>query len=454
MDPTLSDFKKAVTGIPRCREVGRVTSVDGHTIRVSGLHTSVRLNDRLRLFRSDGHELTGEVIAINDTFITMLPDTPPTQVATSDRVIGEGPALIAPCKEWTGRVINPFGVPLDHHPIKQGPQQMSITNNPPPAIDRKGFGPRLSTGFHLFNTILPIVRGQRVGIFAGSGTGKTTLLAELAQSLSADVVVLALVGERGREIRNFRENALGPEATARTVIVAASADAPATHRFRCPITAMRIAEYFRDLGNHVLLVADSLTRFAEAHREITISAGEFPGLKGFAASTPQQLTMLAERAGPGTANQGDITAVFSVLVAASDMDEPISDMLRGVLDGHILLERNLAERGVFPAVDILRSVSRALPDAATPAENSLIAACRNMLSQYEESKALIDSGLYTAGSNDQIDKAISFNQRGAKFLTQRYPLGVNASFEALAKVLTQAGASQRLSNTNQTASPR
>ncbi len=230
----------------------------------------------------------------------------------------------------------------------------------------------------VLNTLLPIVAGQRLGLFAGSGVGKSRLLGQLARNMEADVVVVALIGERGREVNEFVTRVLGGEGMRCAVVVAATSDQSALTRRRCAWAAMSVAEHFRDTGRNVLLLADSVTRFAEAHREIAVAAGEAPALRGYPPSVAPLITALCERAGPGAAGQGHITAVFSVLVAGSDMEEPVADILRGVLDGHVVLSRDIAERGRFPAIDVGRSVSRSLPDAATAAENTLLP-CRSLL---------------------------------------------------------------------------
>lgn len=436
----LTDLTQKVSTLSFAKPVGRVSSLDGHSIQVTGLETEVRLGDRLSLTRQDGSNLLGEVLRIEGRSLTMLPDAPPHQVAISDRVLALGPVKIAPCDAWIGRVIDPYGVPLDGSPLKSGFHRVSIRNDPPLATKRKAFGSRLNTGYHLLNTMLPLVRGQRVGVFAGSGVGKSTLLADLIRQLDADVMVLALVGERGREIRDFTQTVLGLGGMSRTVVVAATADAAATTRMHCPQTAMRVAEHFRDQGKHVVMVVDSITRFAEAQREAAVSAGEFPSLRGFPVSTPSAITQLVERSGTGIEGSGDITAIFSVLVAGSDMDEPVADMLRGVLDGHIVLARSLSERGVFPAIDVLKSISRALPLAATPAENKVIQAARSLLFVYERTSALIDAGLYTEGSDPKIDQAMTFHKAFDDFMTQNGAKHTDASFEALTLCLRRANA--------------
>jgi flagellum-specific ATP synthase len=267
-------------------------------------------------------------------------------------------------------------------------------------------GERLNTGMAVFNTLLPIVDGQRIGLFAGSGVGKSSLLGHLAKHLSADVVVIALIGERGRELRHFIEKILGADGLRRAVVVCATSDESALVRRRCAWAAMSVAEHFRDQGRSVLFLADSITRFAEAHREVAVASGEAPVLRGHPPSMAHMIMSLCERAGPGAGIQGNITGVFSVLVAGSDMDEPVADVLRGVLDGHVVLDREIAERGRYPAIDVLRSVSRSLPDAATDTENAMLTRARRLLSVYEQNAVMIRAGLYAQGSDPEIDAAI------------------------------------------------
>ena len=260
---------------------------------------------------------------------------------------------IAPCDAWIGRIIDPLGQPLDGRPLTQGLTRRSFRTEAPPAATRKRLGARLATGMAVFDTLLPIVAGQRIGLFAGSGVGKSTLLSQMALGVQADVVVIAMIGERGRELREFVEKTMGPEGMARAVIVAATSDQSPLIRRRCAWAAMAVAEHFRDQGRHVLFLADSITRFAEAHREIALAAGEPPSYRGFPPSVSNLIMALAERAGPGPEGSGDITGIFSVLVAGSDMEEPVADILRGTLDGHVVLDRTIAERGRFPAVDVV-----------------------------------------------------------------------------------------------------
>jgi flagellum-specific ATP synthase len=293
----------------------------------------------------------------------------------------------------------------------------------------------LETGLTVFNTLLPLVRGQRIGLFAGSGVGKSTLLGRLATGVQADVVVIAMVGERGREVREFVEKIIGPDQMKRTIVVAATSEQSALSRKRCAATAMTIAEHFRESGLHVLYLADSVTRMADAHREIALATGEKGSLRGYPPSTPDEISRLCERAGPGQENEGDITAIFSVLVAGSDMEEPVADILRGVLDGHVVLDRSIAERGRFPAVDVLRSVSRSLPRAATNEENDLISRARFLLGTYANAEMMLKAGLYAEGSDPDVDLAKAVWSSLDKFVGLTEKEDIENSFKSLAACL-------------------
>jgi flagellum-specific ATP synthase len=307
-----------------------------------------------------------------------------------------------------------------------------MTGAPPAAAQRRGLGERLSTGVAVFDTLLPLVRGQRIGLFAGSGVGKSSLLARFARGVAADVVVIALVGERGRELRDFTERVLGSEGMARSVVVTATSDQSALQRRRCALSALTVAEHFRDQGLHVLLLVDSVTRFAEAHREVALASGEAASLRGYPPSTAHAIMSLAERAGPGGGEAGDITAVLSVLVAGSDMEEPVADIIRGTLDGHVVLDRKIAERGRYPAIDLLRSVSRSLPEAASSAENALISDARRTLGAYDRAEMMVHAGLYVQGTDPVVDRAIRLWPQLDGFLAEDAPAGgPDASFARL-----------------------
>ncbi|MDR9393261.1 MAG: FliI/YscN family ATPase [Roseovarius sp.] len=421
--------------------VGRVTGIDDGLVRIGGVSDSAALGDRVRLFRRDGATVPGEVVRLGEADVTVLPEALPEGIARGDRAVLKGASGIAPSDDWIGRVVDPYGRPLDGRPLFPGTAPRDLRAPPPAAARRRAFGQRMETGMAVFNTFLPLVRGQRMGLFAGSGVGKSKLLGGLARGAAADVIVIALIGERGRELSEFIRDVLGPEGMARAVVVAATSDMSPLARRRCAWTAMAVAEHFRDAGRHVLFLADSITRFAEAHREIATVSGELPVLRGFPASTGHLITSLCERAGPGSDGTGDITAVFSVLVAGSDMEEPIADILRGVLDGHVVLDREIAERGRFPAIDVLRSVSRSLPGAANDDENALLAQARKLLSLYARSENMIRAGLYSEGQDAELDQAVRAWPELDAFLAEAGGTPVRASFNHLSVILRRAGVS-------------
>ncbi len=424
-----------IAAISPARDVGRVARIGRGSIEVSGLSHVAAQGDLVEIALPGKAVRRGEVLNLAEDLVTVLPDGDIEGLQIGAAVDLHGANQIAPDDSWIGRVIDPMGQALDGRPILRGAQPRALRGVPMNPTERRVLGPRLETGLAVFNTLLPIVRGQRIGLFAGSGVGKSTLLAKLARGVRADVVVIAMIGERGREVREFIERVLGAEGMKRAVIVAATSDQSPLVRRRCGWTAMAVAEHFRDQGRQVLFLADSVTRFAEAHREIALASGENAALRGFPPSTAHQITSLCERAGTGTGAAGDITAVFSVLVSGSDMEEPVADILRGVLDGHVVLDRRIAERGRFPAIDLLKSVSRALPEAASEAENTLISAARQRLGAYDRSEMMIRAGLYAGGSDPALDIAIQSFPKLDAFLAEDELDNTTASFRRLAECL-------------------
>ncbi|WP_435164501.1 FliI/YscN family ATPase [Falsirhodobacter sp. 1013] len=414
MSASFSRLTARLARISPLRRVGRIAFLGGGAIRVSGLSDVAALGDRVTIANRCG----GEVVELSADTLTVMADDATEGLAIDDPVLLEGAAVLSPDDSWIGRVIDPLGRPLDDRPLMEGPLPRSLRAAPPPPAHRRPMGARLATGMAVFDTLLPLVRGQRIGLFAGSGVGKSTLLAGFARGVQADLVVIALVGERGREVREFVEHVLGADGMARAVVVAATSDRSPAIRRRCALAAMTVAEHFRDQGRHVLLLADSITRFAEAHREMAVAGGEAASLRGYPPSTSHAIMSLAERAGPGAEGQGDITAVFSVLVAGSDMEEPVADILRGTIDGHVVMDRSIAERGRFPAVDLLRSVSRSLPKAATEHENKQIARARQVLGAWDRAEMMVQAGLYAKGSDPQVDLAVRLWPKLDAFLAE------------------------------------
>ena len=421
-----------ISTVTQSVRLGRVVEVARGTVIVRGLEDVATLGDRVQI----GKSLGGEVVALRPDSITVLTDSLAEGLAIGEVVRLRGQSGLAPDNSWIGRVIDPFGAPLDGRPLSRGPTARPLLAPAPAAANRRRFGERLETGVAIFDTLLPLVRGQRIGLFAGSGVGKSTLLGNFARGVASDVVVIALIGERGRELREFIERVLGPEGMKRAVVVTATSDQSPLVRRRCAWAAMAVAEHFRDQGLHVLLLADSVTRFAEAYREVALAGGETASLRGYPPSVAPAIMGWAERAGPGPEGSGDITAVFTVLVAGSDMEETVADILRGVLDGHVVMDRKIAERGRFPAIDLLRSVSRSLPDAATPAQNIEISMARKLLGTYDRAEMMIQAGLYSKGSDPQIDLAVKVWPALDAFLAETAPPdGIEGSFRRLHAVL-------------------
>ena len=422
-----------IATVTQSTRLGRVIEVARGTVTVRGLENIATLGDRVEI----GTNLGGEVVSLRMDSISVLTDSLAEGLAIGTVVRLRGQSGLAPDSSWIGRVIDPFGAPLDGRPLYRGPKVQPLLAAAPPAAKRRRFGDRLETGVAVFDTLLPLVRGQRLGLFAGSGVGKSTLLGKFARGVTADVVVIALIGERGRELREFIERVLGPEGMKRAVVVTATSDQSPLIRRRCAWAAMAVAEHFRDQGLHVLLLADSVTRFAEAHREVALAGGEHASLRGYPPSVAPAIMAWAERAGPGAEGSGDITAVFSVLVAGSDMEETVADILRGVLDGHVVLDRKIAERGRFPAIDLLRSVSRSLPEAATKDQNTQITLARKLLGAYDRAELMIQAGLYSKGSDPQIDQSIKVWPALDGFLSEDAPEeGIAGSFRRLNAALT------------------
>ncbi len=431
----IEKLRAAVAALRPLRIFGRVAESHGQCVVVAGLAQDARLGDWVALDTPHGPRLGGEVVKLEGDAVHVFPNGDAAGLALGDRAELIGPRHLAPDDGWIGRVIDPFGAPLDGRPLAMGARPRPVTAPPPPPARRGRLGKRLDTGMAVFNTFLPLVEGQRMGLFAGSGVGKSMLLGNFARLVQADLVVIALIGERGRELREFIEDVLGPDGLTRAVIVTATSDQPALTRKRCAEAAMCVAEHFRDQGKHVLLLADSITRMAEAHREVALASGESASLRGFPPSLSHRIMALAERAGPGADGVGAITAIFTVLVAGSDMDEPVADILRGVLDGHVVMDRAIAERGRFPAVDVLRSVSRSLPRAASPEENARLSEARRLLGAYDRSEVMIQAGLYERGADPLVDRAVAVWPALDAFIGEMAPHGHRGAFARLAQCL-------------------
>ena len=419
---------------------GAISGVEGSIIKLRGLGGRVRLGDCVTTASKDGKTVEAEIVAIEDDLAIAASFESPKGLAAGDRASVNAHANECyPSAEWVGRVLDPFCRPLDGEKLPIGDQCYFLESSAPAAMERKMLGPRQETGLAAFDTFLPICRGQRLGIFAGPGVGKSTLLGDFVRGVGCDIAVIGLVGERSREVRAFIENTLGADGMKKSILIVSTADQSPLAKKRAAQLAQTTAEYFRDRNRQVLLVIDSLTRFAEAHREIALSVGEQPSLHAYPPSTFRTIASLVERAGPGVQGTGDISAIYSVLVAGSDMNEPVADMVQGILDGTVVLTRKIAERGRYPAINISKSISRSLPGAATQAENSLLNRARSALNAYEEAEAMIRAGLYAPGSDPRIDHAITIWPKLDAFIACRDAGSIDGSFLQLEKIVSAEG---------------
>jgi len=408
---------------------GRVSKIVGLMVESAGPRASV--GEYCHIITRGGQVLPAEVVGFRNSTTLLMPLGELEGIAPGDRVIPQRQKLTVPVGPGLlGRILDGLGHPMDGRPL-QTETAYPLQNKPPNALLRPRIRDPLSVGVRTIDGILTIGRGQRIGIFAGSGVGKSTLLGMMARNTVAEVNVIALVGERGRELRDFIEKDLGSEGLARSVIIVATSDQPALVRLKAAFTATAIAEYFRDQGKNVLLMMDSVTRFAMAQREVGLTVGEPPATRGYPPSVFALLPKLLERSGMGEI--GSITGIYTVLVDGDDQNEPIADSVRGILDGHIVLTRELAMQNTYPAIDILQSVSRVMNDVITPEHKGLAGKVREHLAVYRNAKDLIDIGAYTAGSNPKIDAAIGHMDRILAFTRQ----GVDdhAGFEEMLKLM-------------------
>ncbi len=414
------------------------------TLTVTGLERALGIGQRCWVEGANG-AIMGEAVGTGPGGTQVLPFGTWDGVVVGDRVsLATGGEELRPDISWRGRVMDALGRPLDGRgPLHEGPAARRVRAGPPPAFARRRVGGRLQTGVRAMDIFTPLCRGQRMGIFAGSGVGKSSLLAMLAKRAEADVIVIGLVGERGREVQDFIQHDLGEEGMARAVLVVSTGDEPPLMRRQAAWTATTVAEHFRDAGQNVLLLIDSVTRFAMAQREIGLSGGEPPTAKGYPPTVFAELPRLMERAGPGMGEAGDITALFTVLVDGDDMNDPVADAVRGILDGHVLLDRRIAEQGRFPAVDLLGSVSRMLPDCHSEAEYDALRRARRLMTRYRDMEELIRIGAYRPGADAETDRAIRFQEPAEAFLTQRKQefTPTAESFAALGQMLLDAGES-------------
>jgi len=394
---------------------GKVARVIGLAVEVKGI--SAGIGEVCDIFiPGESRPVIAEVVGFKEDSSILMPLGELRGIYPGCLVVPRGrPFSVGVGKDLLGRVLNGIGRPMDGHSLNIT-EEYPVENNPPDPLARKHISDILHTGVRVIDALLTCGKGQRIGIFAGSGVGKSTLLGMIARFCNADLNVIALIGERGREVLDFIENDLGPDGLARSVVVVATSDQPALVRLKGAFVASAIAEYFRDQGKDVLLFMDSVTRFAMAQREVGLAVGEPPATKGYTPSVFSLLPKLLERS--GTSHHGTITAFYTVLVEADDMNEPVADAVRGILDGHIVLSRELAARGHYPAVDVLHSVSRVMPKLVTPEHLQAAARLRHLLATYTKSEDLINVGAYVKGSNPEIDESLRYHDQIIAFLRQ------------------------------------
>lgn len=415
----MSVFDKYANVVERTetiRHIGRVQRVQGLLIESAGPQAVVGEVCQIEL-GPGGPMVWGEVIGLHGRTVQLMPFTDVDGIQVDARVIASGHRLEVPVGErLLGRVVGPLGTPVDGKGDIGSKTLYPVTNTPPDPLDRRPITEQLVTGIRAIDGLLAVGKGQRMGVFSGSGVGKSTLIGMIARNTRADVNVIALIGERGREVREFLENDLGADGLARSVVVVSTSNTPPLARLRGAFVATAIAEYFRDQGKDVMLLFDSVTRFARAQREIGLASGEAPATRGFPPSVFSMLPRLLERS--GAAAVGSITGFYSILVEGDDMDEPVSDTVRGILDGHVILSRDLARRYHYPSIDVLDSISRLANKVVPPEQERAAGYLRRMIAVYRESEDLINVGAYAKGTNHEIDEAIDRQPAINAFLRQ------------------------------------
>jgi len=432
----------AIDETQRSRSYGRVTGVNGLLVEVAGTMDPLGIGTRLTIDSSDKRDVAAEVVGFKNGRALAMPFSSLEGVRMGCKAFVQPESgEVRPSRAWLGRVVNAFGEPVDGKGLlERGTKPYRLKNGPPSAHARTRVGGKIDLGVKALNSFTTVCTGQRLGIFAGSGVGKSVLLSMIARYTEADVIVIGLIGERGREVQEFLEDDLGPEGLARSVVVVATSDESALMRRQAAYMTLTTAEYFRDQGLRVLCLMDSVTRFAMAQREIGLASGEPPASKGYTPSVFAELPRLLERAGPGVPGSGSITALFTVLVEGDDHNEPVADAVRGILDGHVVLERAIAERGRFPAVNVLKSISRTLPGCNKPEEQALINEARRVLSVYDNMAELIRLGAYKAGSDPEVDRSIKLYPLLEAYLAQgKSELGnLVTGYQRIAEILNSA----------------
>ena len=426
-------YRERLAGVRTMASSGRVSEVAGLVIESIG--PAALLGEVCEVYIGDGDPTLAEVVGFRDNRVLLMPIGALEGISMGNRVVATGSGLsVKVGPGLLGRVLGGTGEPIDSQgPIRDVAEVRSVYSSPPDPLRRGRVKEPMGTGVRALDGFLSLGKGQRVGIFSGSGVGKSTLLGEIAKYCEADVAVICLVGERGREVREFIETCLGPEGMKRAIVIAATSDQPALVRLKAPLVATTIAEYFRDQGQDVMLMMDSVTRYCNAQREVGLSIGEPPTTRGYPPSAFAILPKLLERS--GNSEKGSITGLYNVLVDGDDLQEPVSDACRGILDGHIVLDRRLADRNHYPAIDILSSISRTMPDVVADEHVKLSRQLRSLYATYRESEDLISIGAYSKGSDPRIDEAIQMLDPMLGYLQQ--PTGEFGSFSQNTEMLFQ-----------------
>ena len=428
---SLAKYKMALAGSSFIEFSGHVSKIVGLTIEADGPEANIGELCEIKATR-EGRSVYAEVVGFREGKTLLMPIGNLVGVGPGSKVVATGSNLsVAVGRELTGRILDGLGNPIDGGGPIHPEASFTVDHQAPHPLTRKRITEPLPLGIKAIDGLLTIGKGQRVGIFSGSGVGKSTLMGMIARNTKADVNVIALIGERGREVREFLEKDLKNEGLARSVVVVATSDQPALIRLKGAFVATTIAEYYRNCGFDVLLLMDSLTRFAMAQREIGLSVGEPPVSRGYTPSVFGQMPKLLERA--GCSENGSITGLYTVLVDGDDMTEPVTDAARGILDGHIVLSRAFANRNQYPAIDILGSISRVMPDVITPEHKALAAEIKKVMAIYRDAEDLINIGAYARGSNEKIDYAISVIDNIQAFIEQG--VGENFTFDEVLEII-------------------
>ncbi|MBN9542675.1 MAG: flagellar protein export ATPase FliI [Alphaproteobacteria bacterium] len=434
----LADLKNTINQANFNNLTGSISAVKGIIVEFIGLNGFVSVGSILEVDSLEG-KIKGECVYIDSSVAKMILFNDNCTISIGSKVnVLTHANTIKPCEEWLGRIISSQGEPLDDlGSLPAGDKEYNIKAAPPISSKRRRVSGKISLGVKVLDTFVPLCYGQRVGIFAGSGVGKSVLLSMVTKFSDVDVRVIGLIGERGREVKEFIEDYIGKEGLKNTIIVVATSDEVAVLRKRAAYITLAISEYFRDQGKEVLCIMDSVTRFAMAQREIGLSLGEPPTTKGYTPTVFAELPKLLERAGPGMEHQGNISGIFSVLVEGDDTNEPIADTVRGIIDGHIILDRKIAERGRYPAINVLKSISRTLPKCHSDFQNLTINRAKKYMAIYEDMEEIIRIGAYRKGTNKEVDDSIIIHGLVEEFIKQNQdiPSSPDESFEALSSIL-------------------